>query len=192
MVSNPQRRDELCDAGLRVVAQRGVGGLTHRAVDREADVPIGTSSNYFRTRDHLLGALAERILERLAPDPEEHDPLATMEPSVDVLVAYVEDIYQRAMANADLMLALFELRLEATRRPELARILTSTLTESFRADVAFNASAGLPGEELEIALLHFAMDGLLFDQLTTSLAPNLDRRELIQLMVDRLVNDEIG
>ncbi len=137
-----------------------------------------------------MGALAERILERLAPDPQKHSPLGEMEPSLDVLVAYVEDVYERTTTNGDLMLALFELRLEATRRPVLAGILKTTLTESFRADVAFNASAGLPGGELEIALLHFAIEGLLFDQLTTSLAPGLDRRQLVQLMVERLVHDE--
>ena len=69
MVSNPQRRDLLADAGLLVLARAGARGLTHRAVDQEAGVPVGTASNYFRTRDALFGGLAERIFARMAPSP---------------------------------------------------------------------------------------------------------------------------
>ena len=71
MVSNPQRRDLLADAGLRVLATAGARGLTHRAVDREAGVPAGTASNYFRSRDALLNGLAERIFTRMAPTPDD-------------------------------------------------------------------------------------------------------------------------
>ena len=38
--------------------------LTHRAVDAAAGLPIGSTSNRFRTRDSLLVAVLRRILER--------------------------------------------------------------------------------------------------------------------------------
>lgn len=38
----------------------GIGGLTYRSVDAAANVPSGTTSNHFRTRDALLlGAILE-------------------------------------------------------------------------------------------------------------------------------------
>ncbi|UMG93479.1 TetR family transcriptional regulator [Nocardioides sp. TF02-7] len=70
MVRNEGRRTALADAGLAVLAREGARGLTHRAVDREAGVPTGTASNYFRSRTELVEALAHRIGERLAPEPK--------------------------------------------------------------------------------------------------------------------------
>jgi DNA-binding transcriptional regulator YbjK len=60
------RRDTLLDAAIRVLGERGMRALTHRAVDAEAGVPAGSTSNHFRTRESLLEAIVERVsaLER--------------------------------------------------------------------------------------------------------------------------------
>ena len=55
------RRDLLCDCAISVLAAEGGRGLTHRAVDRAAGVPEGTTKNYFPSRDALLGAAADRM-----------------------------------------------------------------------------------------------------------------------------------
>jgi AcrR family transcriptional regulator len=60
----PNRRDELLDAAISVLGQRGVHGLTHRTVDATAGLPAGATSNHFRTRDALLDAIVERICAR--------------------------------------------------------------------------------------------------------------------------------
>ena len=57
----PDRRTELMDAALRVVADKGMKGLTHRAVDAAAQLSEGTTSNYYRNR----AALVEAVLDRL-------------------------------------------------------------------------------------------------------------------------------
>ncbi|MEU4192689.1 TetR family transcriptional regulator [Kribbella sp. NPDC026611] len=163
MPRNTERRTRLADAGLAVLAEAGARGLTHRAVDAAAGLPAGTASNYFKTRDALLGALGERIFERLAPDEA---PPSDKEPGLELMTDYVRDIVRRLLGRRELTLALLELRLEAARRPGLHEILSRTIQEGFAADVAFNASAGLPGGAEEIRLLHFAIDGLALDQLT--------------------------
>ncbi|WP_232075967.1 hypothetical protein [Phytohabitans suffuscus] len=38
--------------------------MTHRAVDAEAGVPQGTTSNHFRTRDALFEGVVERFAQR--------------------------------------------------------------------------------------------------------------------------------
>ncbi|MDH6245321.1 TetR/AcrR family transcriptional regulator [Mycobacterium sp. OTB74] len=58
-----QRRRELCDAGIRVLAENGSRGLTHAQVDRYAGVPDGTTSYYYRTRDALLRGVGNRVAE---------------------------------------------------------------------------------------------------------------------------------
>jgi len=61
---NPdQRRRDLCDAALQLLADEGAKGLSHLKVDGRAGVPDGTTSFYFRTRSALLHAVAERMVE---------------------------------------------------------------------------------------------------------------------------------
>jgi AcrR family transcriptional regulator len=57
----PDRRTQLLDAALAIVADKGMKGLSHRAVDAAAQVAEGTTSNYFRNR----AALVEAVLDRL-------------------------------------------------------------------------------------------------------------------------------
>ena len=187
MDERPDRRTLLADAGLRVIASRGARGLTHRAIDREANVPLGTTSNYFRSRDALLGALGNRIIERFAPDPNVLADLAAREASVDLYVDYVRYIIERTTRDPDLTLALLELRLEAARHPELASTLQETLQRGYRDDVAFHEGSGLPGGAFEIALLHYAIDGLLLDRLTVSIGSDDTTDEAVIALVRRLV-----
>src|SRR3954465_13211567 len=58
-----QRRRELCDAAIYVLAEHGSHGLSHPRVDRQAGVPNGTTSYYYRTRAALLRGVAERVVE---------------------------------------------------------------------------------------------------------------------------------
>jgi len=61
---NPdQRRRELCDAAIQLLASDGVKGVSHLKVDRKAGVPDGTTSFYFRTRSALIHAVAARVAE---------------------------------------------------------------------------------------------------------------------------------
>jgi len=61
---NPvERRRDLCDAAIQLLADDGAKGLSHLKVDRRAGVPDGTTSFYFRTRSALLHAVAERLAE---------------------------------------------------------------------------------------------------------------------------------
>lgn len=187
MIANEERRADLCDAGLRVLAQVGPRGLTHRAIDKEAGCPAGTTSNYFRTRDALVGALADRIYEHLAPPPEVLSNPTAKPPSLDSYIEYVRDIVRRINAAPDLYVALFELRLEARRNPRLAAKLHATLNRGFQSDVEFQRAAKLPGGALEIALLHYALDGLLLDRLGTSIGSSETTDEAVSLLVKRLV-----
>ena len=58
------RREELLDAAITVLGERGIHALTHRTVDTAAGLPAGSTSNHFRTRDALLDAVVERFAAR--------------------------------------------------------------------------------------------------------------------------------
>lgn len=187
MARNPGRRTALADAGLAVLARDGARGLTHRAVDTEAGVPTGTSSNYFRSRGDLLETLVARIFERLAPEPEVLAAFARRRPSRARFADQIRDIVRRLELHPDVTMALFELRLEAARRPEVAAVMGPSLTAGFRADLDYHQQAGLPGGPAEIALFHYAVDGLLLDRLTVSIGAGTSTDDVVDVLVDRLL-----
>lgn len=187
MARNDERRQLLADAGLTVLAEQGARRLTHRAVDREAGVPVGTTSNYFRSRDALVAALVERIGERLMPDEQVLAAFASRKPSRELFADHLRDIVRRLTENREVTVALFELRLESTRNPDVAVMLSEWRRQGFDADVAYNTAAGLPGSAREVALFHYAVDGLLLDQLTAPLVPDTSTDEIVDALVAGLL-----
>jgi AcrR family transcriptional regulator len=162
-------------------------GLTHRAVDAHAKVPTGTASNYFRSREALVGALVERIGERLAPDPAVHAQWSDRAPSPALFADYTRDIVRRLTSEREVTLALFTLRLEAARSPAIASALGDWMRAGFTADVAFNREAGLPGDAFEIALFHYAIEGLILDRLTVSIDPQTSTDTVVAALVEGLL-----
>lgn len=187
MAKNETRRRSIADAGLTVLATDGSRGLTHRAVDLVAGVPVGTTSNYFRSRDALIEGLVERIGERLAPSDDDLARRSVAQPSRTLFADYVRDIVRRLTDDRDVTLALFELRLESSRRPEVAALLGAWQRAGFDADVAFNTAAGLPGGRREIAMFHYAIDGLLLDRLTSPIDPDTSTDEIVDDLVGGLL-----
>ncbi|GAA0525943.1 TetR family transcriptional regulator [Saccharopolyspora subtropica] len=184
MVQNPARRTALVNAAIEVLARDGARGLTFRAVDAEAGVPKGTASNYFANRDDLLNQVGAHIHERLSLDPAGVDP--AQPPSRDLLAELMRALYHHISADRTGWLALLELRLEATRRPELRAALTETLRTNLERNVQGRRDSGLPGDDTTTILLYYAMTGLILENLTVPdvLAP-FDVDDLIGTFVDR-------
>ena len=66
-----------------VLAGHGLKGLTHRGIDRQAGLPEGSSSAYFRSRAALQQAVAEHVSDRLVQDVADlSDTLAAGDHSV--------------------------------------------------------------------------------------------------------------
>ena len=121
---NPeQRRRELCDAAIQLLADDGAKGLSHLKVDGRAGVPDGTTSFYFRTRSALLHAVAERMVEL---------DLATLQTVADSVAI---DAGSSASALAKVVLqsgeepqlsrtrARYEMTIQATRDPAIGATL---------------------------------------------------------------------
>lgn len=189
MAKNDARRDLLADAGIAVLAREGSRGLTHRAIDAEADVPVGTTSNYFRSRQLLVAGIFDRIGTRLAPTPEDLELRSAASPSRELFADYIRDIVRRLLGQREVTLALFELRLETARHPELAESLSEWQRAGFDGDVAFNEAAGLPGGRREVALFHYAIEGLIFDRLTSPIDPGTPTDDVVDALVAGLLPD---
>ena len=173
MVANPERRVTLAESALELLGRDGARNVTHRAVDREAELPPGTCVNYFPTRAALLVGMAERIFTLLEPDAARLERLAAM-PTSEVGPEYVGYVVERLLARPHLALALLELRLEASRNPRVADALAVFLRQGFVADTAFHTARGLPGGESLVLALHHVVEGVVLDALTVPLDPTSD------------------
>ncbi|MFJ2056670.1 TetR/AcrR family transcriptional regulator [Streptomyces sp. NPDC087908] len=190
MARNPERRTALLDAAIQVLADEGARGLTFRAVDARAGVPTGTSSNYFRDRDQVLSQVADRIFERLTPEPGVIAESLRPAPSRALVVELMRRMAERLAAERTCYLGLFELRLEAVRRPALRTQLTKVLRTDLDFNIRLHLDSGMPGGADTVRLLYFALTGLLFDHFTVpGLHGERDLDDLIETVVTRVVPD---
>lgn len=208
MVRNPERRTALVDAAIEVLAREGARGLTFRAVDAQAGVPAGTSSNYFSSRDDLFTQAGRHIHGRMAPDPAEVAEVMRPGPSRELVASLTHWVVRRMTAERTGYLAMLELRLEATRRPALRAELTRALRADLEANIRFHVDSGLPGDADTVRLLYLAVNGLLVEaftlpgmfgeeetteqgvsegELAGSGSPDPGIARLVRLIVDRIV-----
>jgi DNA-binding transcriptional regulator YbjK len=185
-VRNPNRRIALVNAAIEVLAREGARGLTFRAVDQEAGVPNGTASNYFANRDDLLRQVGEHIHVRLSPDARRLAETMAGPPDKSLVVRLLHEMLERLQVDRTGYLALLELRLEATRRPELQAALTRTISDDLEQNVRFHLDAGLPGDRTTVVSLYLAMSGLMVERLTLpDVLPEEQVAEVITALVER-------
>ena len=113
------RRRELLEAALHVTADEGLRGLTHRAVDRRAGLPEGTTLG---VPAHQAGPPdgARRARRRARWPPTSTGwplELAGCEGDEDRAVAGTLALFERWLEERELVLAKLELSLEAPRDP---------------------------------------------------------------------------
>ncbi|MFJ1899749.1 MULTISPECIES: TetR/AcrR family transcriptional regulator [unclassified Streptomyces] len=173
------RADLITDAALALLAERGMRGLTHRAVDERAGLPQGSTSNYARTRQSLLEAAVRRLAEREArvlapgelpaPGPAagpSASPGPVAGPSVpgqDALIAGLALALHRYLTrHPELLVCRYELALEATRRPELRAFFDATGRQFREPLVALMTAAGSPEPERHALSLVAWCEGLMF------------------------------
>ena len=120
------RRDELLDAAIFVLGERGIHALTHRAVDAAAGLPAGSASNHFRTRDALLNAVVERFAARERANWE--DIAARVCPATPQELAQALTVFAQDSTGPQrtLTLARYAILVEASSHPSLRAQLTVT------------------------------------------------------------------
>jgi DNA-binding transcriptional regulator YbjK len=163
---NLQRRQMLTDAAIDVLGRRGIHQLSHRAVDDAAGLPPGTTTNYFKSRDDLLEAAARRVADLQVADMEAAAGLSG-ETGLDGLTALLgRSLYEGATRYRTRFLAIFELSLEATRRPALLDALSHSAAASLSATVRQHRVLGLQTPPEQVQALIALFGGALFALVT--------------------------
>jgi DNA-binding transcriptional regulator YbjK len=166
MPPNPERRARILDAAIGILADTGVGGLTHRQVDERAALPGGTTSNYFRTRQALLEATAARTVDlhwRRVEDLQAAIGSLTRDGIKALLTRMLSDPDERARRYT---LARFELFMEGTRRPELQPFLKDLQAAAVKSATLIFEAAGFTPEPQQMEELSRLLNGYVFSELT--------------------------
>ncbi|KUN96915.1 TetR/AcrR family transcriptional regulator [Streptomyces caeruleatus] len=156
------RADLVADTALALLAERGMRGLTHRAVDEAAGLAQGSTSNVARTRQALLELAVRRLAEREARVlalEEMPDPRGGLGPLADGLALATHRALTR---NRELTLARYELALEATRRPELRAYFDATGARFRDQLTTLLTAAGSTDPARHVLSLVAWADGLMF------------------------------
>lgn len=157
------RRTAIADAAVALVAESGARGLSHRAIDRRLELPDGSVSYYFRTREALISAAIEAITRRA------HGTFVAMADLVDdpadaatTIGNYLDDLIRERGAD---IAARYALLTEVARHPDQLRALRDCLF-SVSAAQALMSALGSSAPSRDAADLLSLCEGLVFDHIT--------------------------
>lgn len=167
------RREQIADAGIRILASRGVRAFTHLSIDRELGLPDGSTSYYARTRRDLITLVVERLAARTTDDlaaqaiPEELTPQAV----ASMVVAGLDDTMRRADDHRARLVLLLECRDD----PELQAALATrpAVRDSFIARAAAMLQRlGVDQPEQHAQDLAALVDGMLMQHIIRTAPAN--------------------
>ncbi|MBW5480811.1 TetR/AcrR family transcriptional regulator [Streptomyces bambusae] len=169
--SGSERRRAIADSGIRIIARDGVRALTHRAVDREAGIPQGSTSYHAKTRLALVELIVDALAARAKADAVElSDSLnATFEREhrldVEELAALIAGLVETLAFRRDDMRARYALILELDDAPHLrAKLTAESEVHAITQQVTASAltRAGLPNSDGRVEELIALTDSLVF------------------------------
>ena len=184
------RREQILEATLRVIGREGRQAVTHRAVAKEAGVPLGSTTYYFDSRDDLLGQALEHVaaqeVERYASLGEQLRTVKSGHELADRLISQLVAAAEDRVAY----IAEYELWLEAGRRPDLREAAQSWCDAEQRSVAGALEALGSSDPAADASLVVAALDGLGERLLAREDDPAAAAKELrpeLRRLIDRLV-----
>jgi AcrR family transcriptional regulator len=159
-----ERREQLIDATIAILASEGLAAATTRRITDEAGLALGAFHYAFRSKDELLRAVIERLsaqLSDLLGGLAEGDRV-DLPSAVEAIIRGVWDWVER---DPDVQLAQYELTIHALRDPTL-RELAAWQYERYAA-IVVDILDGVPGAPTDGDLVELSrflvasLDGLI-------------------------------
>ena len=158
-----ERRQDLLDAALRILADKGVGRSTVSDITEAAGVAKGTFYLYFVSKDHLVAALKERFVDQILAHATalyarvgKGDWWALVD---ETLTSFVDFM----LNNRDMIHVMVQEGMTPDASPQFAEC-QRRIDEMFVASIKMGIDAGafsVRDPELIGRFLHYAMDGAL-------------------------------
>lgn len=178
------RGTELLDAAVEVVAEQGLGGLTHAAVDARAGVASGSTADLFPTGRALLEGVTQRCIERemeMAAGPH-----GQVEASPEGLASAFGAFAHRALGeDRAVTLARYVLHAEAARTPSLRAFYAVGADEADTWALDLVRRAGSHHPERDLGIMANYVTGLVVHELALP-TPDLDAAGRVRTLIDAL------
>jgi AcrR family transcriptional regulator len=169
MTEETDRRTRLLDEAERLVAEAGLGAVTHRSVEKAAGAPHGSVTYWFSSRDGLIAALVDRLCDEserraalvaaLAQDQLEGEGELDVDAVSAALVQFMDVAARHHLVR-------LELELQSTRDPAHAERMTRAAATFWAMCAAVSAALGSTDPERDGRAMASMIDGLLLDRLT--------------------------
>lgn len=161
----PSRQDLLLDAAIEILGGQGLRALTHRAVDAAAGMPAGSAANYFKTRDALIGAVADRFATRDRAAWEAIAGFIRPKSRADLAAAMAAFVRRALGPDRTMTVARYALFTEAALRPDLQSRLSAPAKEIRGWGAEWLREIGSAAPEAECEAILDYVDGVMLHQL---------------------------
>jgi DNA-binding transcriptional regulator YbjK len=168
------------EAALALVGEQGMRALTHARVDQRAGLPKGSTSNWFRSREALIGGVVTYLAESERADFAAADT-STIETADQLIEALSAMIAVETGPFAGRTRARYGLFLEGAGDPELLAPLLEQRRTYVEWTTSLLARIGARSPEDSVRALMAAGDGLVLHRLTVD--PDAEIRPTIERVV---------
>jgi AcrR family transcriptional regulator len=176
------RRTRLLDAAIEIVADHGLGALTHEAVDAAVGAAPGTARGELPSQQALVEGVTERCIERELEMATPDGPVD----SAEGIAAMFGDFVGRALGDhRSVTLARYVLHAEAARTPSLRPFYAVGADEVDTWAVDLVRRAGSVHPERDFGIMANYVTGLVFHELALP-TPDLDAAGRVRTLIDAL------
>lgn len=183
------RRTQIAEAGIQILASRGVRALTHRAIDDALELATGSTSYYARTRRDLIVLIVDQLAARTSDDlvAQQIPKAPTPQTLASMLVAALDATMERSADHRARLVLLLECRNDPelhtslATRPEVRRSIVEVATTLL-------ARLGVDEPNAYAADLAGLLDGLLMQRIIRT-AP-IDEKRVITAYLTGLPRGE--
>lgn len=170
------RREQLVTAAAALLVERGITGLTHRAVALRAELPLATTTYHFATLEDLTHDALARVTETWRRSahglvtrlPERLDPAEVARAVFEVATARPAEV---TVTHVGGVVAMYERYLEAGRHPRLRTVVhdyNETLLELVQTVLG---RGGLPADRETAQLALATVDGAAIYAIAEGVSP---------------------
>jgi DNA-binding transcriptional regulator YbjK len=177
-VRGAQRRIEIIDAAIEVMARVGLAGLSMRLVANQARIPLGALSYYFDDKSDLVAQafqqLSDREIERVVRTAEQLQPTMSAEQLADLVADMIIDGFTSPQGA---IVTRYELVTEASRDERLRPMFEAWYAAMVPALSRLFRDLGSHQPELDSRAVMAVMAGLEIDNIYRPLGP-VDKRRI--------------
>ena len=181
-----ERREDILDAAVRTFADRGIAGATIAEIARDAGVAKGTFYLYFDSKEQLVGALKERMVDAILAHAGSLYEQVGRQDWWALVDTFGESYVDFMIEHRDMCEIMAQEQISMESDPAFAdcyRKIHEMLTAGLRAGIEAGVFSS-PDPELTARLLHHAIDGIMVHALLYE--PEVDRDRLVAAIRDLL------